>query len=240
MSESTSPAFSLEFFPRDLAGQERLVRAAKQMLAIQPKYVSVTFGAGGSTRAGTADAVRTLRNLGCDAAPHLSCVGASRQDLRDILQAYKNEGVRRGRCAATCRPAWAATRASCAMPTSWCPSSARKPATGSTSKWRPIPKCTRRPPVRRPTWRISWQGAGRRQRRHHAIFLQRRRLFRLRRPGPGQGVNVPIVPGIMPITNHSQLLRFGNVRRRSAALDPSAPGRVRRRQGLDPPSAWTW
>lgn len=96
MSDSTSPAFSLEFFPpRDLAGQERLVRAAKQMLAIQPKYVSVTFGAGGSTRAGTADAVRTLRNLGCDAAPHLSCVGASRQDLREILQTYKNEGVRR-------------------------------------------------------------------------------------------------------------------------------------------------
>ena len=61
MSESTSPAFSLEFFPRDLAGQERLVRAAKQMLAIQPKYVSVTFGAGGSTRAGTADAVRAAQ-----------------------------------------------------------------------------------------------------------------------------------------------------------------------------------
>ncbi|KCV20857.1 methylenetetrahydrofolate reductase (NAD(P)H) domain protein, partial [Bordetella pertussis H934] len=46
MTQSTAPAFSLEFFPpRDIAAQERLVRAAKQMLAIQPRYVSVTFGA---------------------------------------------------------------------------------------------------------------------------------------------------------------------------------------------------
>ena len=77
MTQSSSPAFSLEFFPpRDIAAQERLVRAAKQMLAIQPRYVSVTFGAGGSTRAGTAETVRTLANMGCDAAPHLSCIGA--------------------------------------------------------------------------------------------------------------------------------------------------------------------
>jgi Methylenetetrahydrofolate reductase len=51
MTDLISPALSLEFFPpRDMAAQERLVRASKQLLAIQPKYVSVTFGAGGSTR----------------------------------------------------------------------------------------------------------------------------------------------------------------------------------------------
>ena len=194
------------------------------MLAIQPKYVSVTFGAGGSTRAGTADAVRTLRNLGCDAAPHLSCVGASRQDLRDILQAYKNEGVRRVVArAATCRPAWAATRASCAMPTSWCPSSARKPATGSTSKWRPIPKCTRRPPVRRPTGAFRGQVRAGANAAITQYFFNADAYFDFVDRAQAKGVNVPIVPGIMPITNHSQLLRFGNVRRRSAALDPSAP-----------------
>ena len=96
MTQSSSPAFSLEFFPpRDIAAQERLVRAAKQMLAIQPRYVSVTFGAGGSTRAGTAETVRTLANMGCDAAPHLSCIGASRDQLRDILAQYREAGVRR-------------------------------------------------------------------------------------------------------------------------------------------------
>ena len=96
MTTDKKTAFSLEFFPpRDIAAQERLVRAAKQMLAIDPKYVSVTFGAGGSTREGTADTVSTLANMGCDAAPHLSCVGATRAQLREILLAYKAQGVRR-------------------------------------------------------------------------------------------------------------------------------------------------
>ena len=161
MSESTSPAFSLEFFPRDLAGQERLVRAAKQMLAIQPKYVSVTFGAGGSTRAGTADAVRTLRNLGCDAAPHLSCVGASRQDLRDILQAYKNEGVRRVVALRGDLPSGMGGDAGELRYANELVSFIRE----ETGDWFHIevaayPRCTRRPPVRRPTWRISWPRCG--------------------------------------------------------------------------------
>ncbi|MGN6458772.1 MAG: methylenetetrahydrofolate reductase, partial [Achromobacter mucicolens] len=90
MSESISPAFSLEFFPpRDLAGQERLVRAAKQMLAIQPKYVSVTFGAGGSTQQGTLDTVLDMSKDGLEAAPHLSCIGSSRESLRAILNEYR-------------------------------------------------------------------------------------------------------------------------------------------------------
>src|SRR5690606_23249642 len=96
MNHDDGQAISLEFFPpRDIAAQERLVRAAKQMLAMHPRYVSVTFGAGGSTREGTAATVATLRNLGCDAAPHLSCIGATRESLRQILQAYQQDGVRR-------------------------------------------------------------------------------------------------------------------------------------------------
>src|SRR5690554_4981975 len=87
---------SLEFFPpRDNAAQERLIRSAKQLQALQPAYVSVTFGAGGSTRTGTASTVATLQKLGFDAAPHLSCIGATRDELADILQQYKEQGVRR-------------------------------------------------------------------------------------------------------------------------------------------------
>ncbi|MGP1614390.1 MAG: methylenetetrahydrofolate reductase [NAD(P)H] [Pollutimonas bauzanensis] len=93
---SSTKAISLEFFPpRDIAAQEKLVRSAKQLLALHPAYVSVTFGAGGSTRTGTADTVRLLQNLGCDAAPHLSCIGATRAVLADILDSYREQGIRR-------------------------------------------------------------------------------------------------------------------------------------------------
>lgn len=93
---TTQQAISLEFFPpRDIAAQERLVRSAKQLLALHPAYVSVTFGAGGSTRSGTAETVKLMQNLGCDAAPHLSCIGASRATLGEILDAYRAQGIKR-------------------------------------------------------------------------------------------------------------------------------------------------
>ncbi|WP_298012840.1 methylenetetrahydrofolate reductase [NAD(P)H] [uncultured Castellaniella sp.] len=87
---------SLEYFPpRDIAAQERLVRSAKRLAALNPAYVSVTFGAGGSTRTGTVDTVQMLRNLGTDVAPHLSCIGATRDDLRTILDDYRSRGIHR-------------------------------------------------------------------------------------------------------------------------------------------------
>jgi len=98
MSHSSNPGavVSLEYFPpRDIAAQERLVRSAKRLAALNPSYVSVTFGAGGSTRAGTVDTVQMLRNLGTDVAPHLSCIGATRDDLRGILDDYRARGIHR-------------------------------------------------------------------------------------------------------------------------------------------------
>lgn len=93
---SRKQAISLEFFPpRDMAAQEKLVRSAKQLLALHPEYVSVTFGAGGSTRSGTQDTVRMMQNLGCEVAPHLSCIGTTRAVLGEILDAYRAQGVRR-------------------------------------------------------------------------------------------------------------------------------------------------
>ena len=96
MIQQTSPAFSLEFFPpRDIAAQQRLRESVKQLFVIDPQYCSVTFGAGGSTRDGTLDTVRVLRELGREAAPHLSCIGSSREDLKALLQRYRADGVRR-------------------------------------------------------------------------------------------------------------------------------------------------
>ncbi|WP_323012093.1 methylenetetrahydrofolate reductase [NAD(P)H] [Castellaniella sp.] len=96
IAPSRTSVLSLEYFPpRDIAAQERLVRSAKRLAALNPAYVSVTFGAGGSTRAGTVDTVQMLRNLGTDVAPHLSCIGATRDDLRVILDDYRDRGIRR-------------------------------------------------------------------------------------------------------------------------------------------------
>ncbi|MFA7439056.1 methylenetetrahydrofolate reductase [NAD(P)H] [Castellaniella sp.] len=93
---AATPTISFEYFPpRDIAAQERLVRSAKQLAALSPAWVSVTFGAGGSTRSGTVEAVKMLQNLGGDVAPHLSCIGATRADLKALLDDYAARGVRR-------------------------------------------------------------------------------------------------------------------------------------------------
>lgn len=87
---------SLEFFPpREEAAREKLAAAARVLIARQPAYVSVTYGAGGSTRNGTADTVRLMQSLDMDTAPHLSCIGSTRAELTEILDGYREQGIRR-------------------------------------------------------------------------------------------------------------------------------------------------
>jgi methylenetetrahydrofolate reductase (NADPH) len=88
--------FSIEFFPpKTPEGAEKLRVTRAKLAELNPKYFSVTFGAGGSTQAGTRDTVLEIRREGHEAAPHLSCVGRSRDDLRAILTEYKAHGIRR-------------------------------------------------------------------------------------------------------------------------------------------------
>jgi methylenetetrahydrofolate reductase (NADPH) len=89
-------SFSIEFFPpKTPEGVEKL-RATRATLAqLQPAYFSVTFGAGGSTQSGTRDTVLEICSEGHVAAPHISCIGRSREDLREILAEYKAANVRR-------------------------------------------------------------------------------------------------------------------------------------------------
>lgn len=88
---------SVEFFPPKTpegAAKLRLVRdqLAKEM---KPNFFSVTFGAGGSTQEGTMATVREIHEAGLQAAPHLSCVGSSRENIRDLLKQYQSIGIRR-------------------------------------------------------------------------------------------------------------------------------------------------
>lgn len=88
--------FSIEFFPPKTAeGVEKLRITRRQLAKLQPKYFSCTFGAGGTTQQGTLDTVLEIRQEGCDAAPHLSCVGGTQASIREILKAYQNHDIRR-------------------------------------------------------------------------------------------------------------------------------------------------
>jgi len=91
------PQFSLEFFPpKTEAGKEKLHTAQQELFSvINPIYASVTFGAGGSTQEGTYDAVMDIQQQGVDAAPHLSCIGATRESIAAILEGYQEKGIRR-------------------------------------------------------------------------------------------------------------------------------------------------
>lgn len=88
---------NFEFFPpKTEAGQAKLVAVASVLADEQPEFFSVTYGAGGSTRDGTRRTVLQLNNeVGVPAAPHLSCVGDSREDLRTLLNDYRAQGIQR-------------------------------------------------------------------------------------------------------------------------------------------------
>jgi len=89
--------FSCEFFPpRTEAGMEKLL-ATKQTLTeiIQPEYFSVTFGAGGSTRDSTLETVKKLKATGADITPHISCIGSTKDQLSQLLQTYKDLNINR-------------------------------------------------------------------------------------------------------------------------------------------------
>lgn len=87
---------SFEFFPpKTPAGQEKLLLVRDELAATNPEFFSVTYGAGGSTQDGTLQTVLALRESGIDTAPHMSCIGASRAELRNQLQGYKDKGIRR-------------------------------------------------------------------------------------------------------------------------------------------------
>jgi methylenetetrahydrofolate reductase (NADPH) len=91
------PAISLEFYPPKTDEQRaQLDKTATRLARLAPEYASVTFGAGGSTLSYTPDTVRTLRERhGLDAAPHLSCVGGSRAEIASLLDSYRALGCRR-------------------------------------------------------------------------------------------------------------------------------------------------
>jgi methylenetetrahydrofolate reductase (NADPH) len=88
--------FSFELFPpKTEEGMEKLQANVKELAKVKPLYFSCTFGAGGSTRERTFQSVAWLVSQGLDTAPHLSCIGSTREEIIEILHQYKAEGIHR-------------------------------------------------------------------------------------------------------------------------------------------------
>jgi methylenetetrahydrofolate reductase (NADPH) len=209
----TVPIFSLEFFPpRDIAAQERLVRTAKQLQAVGANYASVTFGAGGSTRSGTLSAVDILQRLGYNVAPHLSCVASSNENLRDILAAYQKAGIKRLVALRGDMPSGVGTMGEFRYA-----SELVRFIREETGDWFHIDVAAY--PEMHPQGLSPAQDMDRfvekmRAGANSAItqyFFNADAYFDFVDRATAKGILAPIVPGIMPITNFTQLARFSDM-----------------------------
>lgn len=209
--------FSIEFFPpKTPEGVEKLHIARAQLAALQPKYFSVTFGAGGSTQKGTLDTVLDIRREGHDAAPHLSCMGSSRDSLRAILAEYKSHGIRR----------LVALRGD--MPSGYGASGFSSDEfryaneliefiRAETGDWFHVEVAAY--PEVHPQAKSPQDDMKNFVRKVQAgadaaitqYFYNADAYFRFVDDAHQAGADVPIVPGIMPITNYMQLMRFSDM-----------------------------
>ncbi|MBL8386341.1 MAG: methylenetetrahydrofolate reductase [NAD(P)H] [Burkholderiales bacterium] len=204
--------FSCEFFPPKTAEGEAKLRATRRQLEqLKPRFFSVTFGAGGTTREGTLATVLAIQGDGFDAAPHLSCIGGTRIGIAAILDEYKAHGIRH----------LVALRGD--MPSGMVEIGDFRFASEliafvreRTGDWFHIEAAAYpevHPQARSPQDDLlnfkrkvdAGANAGITQ-----YFYNADAYFRFRDECEALGVRVPIVPGIMPIANFTQLARFSD------------------------------
>ena len=94
--DTSTPVYSFEFFPPKTAeGMAKLEQTSLELAKLKPLFFSVTFGAGGSTRDRTFETVIDIQNKsGIEVAPHLSCISSTHDNIREVLHAYRKEGIR--------------------------------------------------------------------------------------------------------------------------------------------------
>jgi methylenetetrahydrofolate reductase (NADPH) len=205
--------FSIEFFPpKTPEGVEKLRAVRAQLVTLQPAYFSVTFGAGGSTQKGTLETVLEIKREGQEAAPHLSCIGSTRESLRAILEEYKGSGIKRV----------VALRGD--LPSGYGLAGELRYASElvefirkETGDWFRIEVAAYpevHPQAKSPQDDLQSLARKVKAGADTAItqyFYNADAYFHFVDDAAKAGVNVPIVPGIMPITNYSQLTRFSDM-----------------------------
>ena len=204
---------SFEFFPPKTQEAVDKLRATRAQLApLKPKFVSCTFGAGGSTQQGTLDTVLDIAKDGIEAAPHLSCIGSSKESLRAILNEYRSHGIRhivalRGDLPSGMGEVGELRYASELV-------SFIRSEFGDWFRIEVAAYPEYHPQSRSPKADLDHFARKVKAGANSAItqyFFNADAYFRFVDDARKLGVDVPIVPGIMPITNYSQLMRFSEM-----------------------------
>ena len=209
---SSKNAISIEFFPpKTTEGADKLRGVRQALYALKPEFCSVTFGAGGSTQAGTLATVQEILTEGVSAASHFSCIGATRASVRQQLAQFKAMGVRR----------LVALRGD--LPSGYGAGGEFQYAsdlvafiraeTGHDFHLEVAAYPEVHPQAKSPEADLQAFATKVKAGADSAItqyFYNSDAYFRFVDDAHKLGVTVPIVPGIMPITSSSQLLRFSD------------------------------
>ena len=206
-------AFSFEFFPpKTEEGHRRLRETYTRLAALRPCYVSVTYGAGGTTRERTFATVSEIRReTGLDVAPHLSCIASTREGIREILRRYMGEGIRH----------IVALRGD--LPSGMCDPGELRHANELVAFIREetgdhffievaaYPEFhPQAPSARQDLEHFKRKVEAGADAAITQYFYNPDAYFRFVEAVEAMGVDLPIVPGIMPITNYVQLARFSD------------------------------
>jgi methylenetetrahydrofolate reductase (NADPH) len=208
----TNLTLSFEFFPpKTPEGVEKLRATREKLAALKPKFFSVTFGAGGSTRDRTLETVLEIQRSGSEAAPHLSCIGSTKENIREIISTYKASGIRH----------MVALRGD--LPSGMADPGEFRYANElvefvrlETGDWFNIEVAAYpeiHPQAKNAQADLEAFARKARTGANSAItqyFFAADAYFRFVEEARGLGVDIPIVPGIMPISNFATLARFSD------------------------------
>jgi methylenetetrahydrofolate reductase (NADPH) len=204
---------SFEFFPpKTPDGVEKLRATRAQLATLKPKFVSVTFGAGGSTQQGTLDTVLDIAKEGVEAAPHLSCIGSSKESLRAILGQYRSSGIRHIVALRGDLPSGMGAFGELRYASELV--AFIREETGDAFHIEVAAYPEYHPQARTPRHDLEAFAQKVKAGANSAItqyFYNADAYFRFVDDARQLGVDVPIVPGIMPLTNYSQLMRFSEM-----------------------------
>lgn len=208
---SQTPKISFEFFPpKTPEGREKLLAVRDQLSALKPEYFSVTYGAGGSTRDNTRDIVTQFHKDGYEVAPHLSFGGDTRETVIALLQSYRDAGVHRVVALRGDMPSGAGIHK--LVNANELVAMIREHFGShfliSVAAYPEI-----HPDAESYSKDVYWLGEKFRAGADNAItqyFYNADAYFHFMDECARQGIDKPVIPGIMPITNFQNLVRFSD------------------------------